>query len=231
MRPLRRVDRAAGAVGSRARRRRAVARRRGALPLQSGDVRAPEGAGALAASELEDLVAIFQPRSSLALNLTLTRARSATPSLNWVLGGVGGPAASDVAELAAPTAQDQCAGAVLVCLPVVAANHAQNPLNNTHRLDYPILVRCVSIVPPEEQGDALSRRRSSSDALAALAAPLVRVLAFHDVFPLMADWPPPEAAPAGSPHPSRVRPWREISSARGPFSFPRGYGCRCSASS
>jgi hypothetical protein len=32
--------------------------------------------------------------------------------------------------------------------------------------------------------------------LAAVAATLVRQPAFNDVFPLMADWPPPEAAPA-----------------------------------
>ena len=36
--------------------------------------------------------------------------------------------------------------------------------------------------------------------LAAVAASLVGQLALNDAFPLMADWPPPEAAPAGSLH-------------------------------
>ena len=38
--------------------------------------------------------------------------------------------------------------------------------------------------------------------LAAVAATPAGPPALNDVFPLMADWPPPEAAPAGSPHSS-----------------------------
>ena len=42
--------------------------------------------------------------------------------------------------------------------------------------------------------------------LAAVAAALVGRPAFNDVFPLMADWPPPEAAPTRSPHSSHDAP-------------------------
>ena len=43
-------------------------------------------------------------------------------------------------------------------------------------------------------------------ALPAVTTPLVRVLPFNNTFPLMADWPPPEAEPAGSPHNSNDAP-------------------------
>jgi hypothetical protein len=42
--------------------------------------------------------------------------------------------------------------------------------------------------------------------LAAVAAPLVGQPAFDDVFPLMADWPSPVAAPVGLPHNSDDAP-------------------------